>query len=620
MFFMWFLENGADDEAEGSGNRRRGSDGSDVPTEDVEELTENADEEEATGSGGGGISKDFIKEFLAFAIQPIAVSTFYSMFGMAFTVMTESMGIGTDFFTSGMQNFVTLIAGWGGPMIYMQITSQFGVSGLPAYAVLVYVYCALVGYWSFMLSIVLLTIISVILFAVMSVTIRFVKASWEDKDPLTGGDASSGAVARASGWYFWANEMFGAVSGFINFVMQVSLLALSAGGLSGVTAQVQENFNNMFSFSVHFPSMPTFVSAPLDAVSEFSGVIANYTEGGGDFLRDYSNLWTSRRSMANVCNGVFEIMVVFAVFVVVLSDVLLIVAAREDMGQVATRVVELASRAFLYALQAMVAVSQALISALLLINPIERAELPEAEATMEQFNSLFYLPTTYGYLAITLYVAGSLLWKLWSGDDGGLQNLAPRLMQFHGIKVKDVKAGTPSRMAFGRAFLGYWDERVLNALEVDQRCEIYKLDRETVMLATVNALSFPLYVLPYGAYVAKLGEYLNQAPIHVFSAESPDVGVNVSLKDPAFVLSASYVAEYLLVLLTSAQLLDSHEQGTAERGDTTEGLGGWWLAFISVCWLGLTLVRAWANGTNFSELRDELKDHAVELTGVGGDA
>jgi len=115
-----------------------------------------------------------------------------------------------------------------------------------------------------------------------------------------------------------------------------------------------------------------------------------------------------------------------------------------------------------------------------------------------------------------------------------------------------LEAGKSCPLAFVAAFFGFWPQRVKTALEVGQRTQTFRLGEGDVILATVNALSFPLYVVPYGAVFAKLGEYMNQCPIYVSGRDFHFADV---------VLSLTYAAEYALVLFTCSELLVSSEQG-----------------------------------------------------------
>jgi hypothetical protein len=235
----------------------------------------------------------------------------------------------------------------------------------------------------------------------------------------------------------------------------------------------------------------------------------------GEVLLDYSNLWTPNMTTAFSSVGVFEILVVAAVFIIVLSDCLLILAPREGSGEIARHVVELASRVFLYVVQVLVSVSHALILALAFIQPIERPPLSDSQQFFADFAEPASFAVTNFYVGLVLLCSVYILLMLWSGKDGGLQNIAPRVLRMNGVDVKEVESGKACPMAFVCAFFGIWPQSVKTALEVEERCHNFRLGEEEVMLATVNALSFPIYIVPFGALFAKLGEYMNQCPLYV---------------------------------------------------------------------------------------------------------
>jgi hypothetical protein len=157
----------------------------------------------------------------------------------------------------------------------------------------------------------------------------------------------------------------------------------------------------------------------------------------------------------------------------------------------------------------------------------------------------------------------------------------------NGIEVKEVESGKACPMAFVCAFFGIWPQSVKTALEVEERCHNFCLGEEEVMLATVNALSFPIYIVPFGALFAKLGEYMNQCPLYVAGRDFHCADV---------VLSMTYAAEYMLVLFTCRELLDSAEQGYPTGEDAVANADDEWVSQISVCWLCLTLLRTLATG------------------------
>merc|ERR1719272_1648670 len=118
-----------------------------------------------------------------------------------------------------------------------------------------------------------------------------------------------------------------------------------------------------------------------------------------------------------------------------------------------------------------------------------------------------------------------------------------------------VSANDNSSFAFFFAFFGIWPQHVLDAFEVRQRSQNYQLEVDEVLLATVNALSFPLYILPFGSIPAKLGEYLNQSPLYVATR---------GFSCCASLIWLTYLAEYVLVLVVAKSTLDTIEAGPIE--------------------------------------------------------
>jgi hypothetical protein len=179
----------------------------------------------------------------------------------------------------------------------------------------------------------------------------------------------------------------------------------------------------------------------------------------------------------------------------------------------------------------------------------------------------------------------------------------------NGVAVKEVEAGKSCPLAFVAAFFGFWPQCVKTALEVEQRTQTFRLGEADVMLATVNALSFPLYVVPFGAVFAKLGEYMNQCPIYVS-------GRDFHLAD--VVLSLTYAAEYALVLLTCRELLDSAGQGYPTGEDPVADAEDDMVFLVSVSWLCLTLIRAAATGIrDFSCSSPSQETQRLEKQGTG---
>lgn len=265
--------------------------------------------------------------------------------------------------------------------------------------------------------------------------------------------------------------------------------------------------------------------------------------------------------------------VVAGVFSIVLSDVLLVLSPRVGMPWHVKTAIDFASRVVLYTLQVGVSASQAFLLVLVFLNAIDRPELTSSQQFFNGMTQCIGYPLTLYYVAMTLLAATILLTKLWSGSDAGLQNISTALLQRHGISIDTVQGNPDSMCAFVKMFFGVWTMDVMLAFEIKQRAQNFRLDEEEVMLATVNQLSFPLYVIPFGGVVAKLGEYLNQSPIYVAGRESRE-----NFSCTSCLIWLTYLVEYALVLLFSHQLLAEVEQGLVapEEGgkDRTELFGG----------------------------------------------
>lgn len=191
------------------------------------------------------------------------------------------------------------------------------------------------------------------------------------------------------------------------------------------------------------------------------------------------------------------------------------------------------------------------------------------------------IPVAGFYVVPTLFTAARVLSKLWSGRDAGMQNIGVLLMRLNGVEVPDVQSNKDCCCAFILAFLGIWSQPVLDAFEVEQRVRNYNVEEEDVLLA---ALSYPLYLIPFGTVVAKLGEYLNQNPIFVASKGFSWLGLLITF---------TYFSEYVLVLVTAWQTLDSVEFGTPEEEDVTGEAqeNGHSLRTVVLCFLAITTVR-----------------------------
>jgi hypothetical protein len=533
---------------------------------------------------------------------------FYSGFSLAFTLLADSMLSGgvDDFFTGGAQAFTFMVLAGNTVIGAFVLVCHFKMSVTKAAFVLVFTYCATAGFFTFCFSIVLLSFLGCLLYTIMNITIICLRSSWHKQELPelndVGGPSAGDHPAVAQGVMasnhsstviaivaFVLRQFFGAFTGLINFVMQVGLLSFTVGDLQGLRHQVKEHFMWTFDFTLRVPELPSECGWVMAQATEASVVLNDAAEEVGQFLLAYSNLWTPNSITAYSSVGVFEITVVAAVFTIVLSDCLLILAPREGSGEIAKNVVELAARVFLYVVQVLVSVSHALLFALAFVegHEIERPELTESQQFFHDASESTSTRVTNVYVGLVLVCALYVLLKLWSGSDGGLQNIASSLLISRGVDVEMLNAGKPCPMGFVCAFFGVWPESVKIALEVEERCLNFRLEQQEVLLATVNALSFPIYIVPFGAVVAKFGEYMNQCPIYVAGRDFHWADV---------VLSLTYAVEYFLVLFTCRELLDSAEQGYPTGEDAVANADDEWVWSISVCWLCLTLLRALATG------------------------
>merc|ERR1719221_97935 len=171
------------------------------------------------------------------------------------------------------------------------------------------------------------------------------------------------------------------------------------------------------------------------------------------------------------------------------------------------------------------------------------------------------VPITVFYVGIVVVLAFIALVLLWSGEDKGMQYIAPKLLALHGVHIDGGHKGGIFPLAFVPAFFGVWTDAASEAFEIAGRARSFNLTRSEVMLATVNALSFPLYLVPGGCLVAKLGEYLNQSPIRVQGRYTGNR-----------VLCLTYLAEYLLVLFVAYEtLMESTRGGGADLSEIAKG-------------------------------------------------
>jgi hypothetical protein len=246
-------------------------------------------------------------------------------------------------------------------------------------------------------------------------------------------------------------------------------------------------------------------------------------------------------------------------------------------------IVELVSRAVLYTIQTLASASNVLILALLFVQPIERPELSSSQQFFNDNTEKFGVPVTIGYVCLTLVVAAYFLLKLWSGSDGGMQKIAPQLLAMHGVSIQETTAGQSSCCAFLFAFFGVWPKHVLDAFEVEQRSLSFCIDKQDIMLTTVNALSFPLYVLPFGGVIAKLGEYLNQCPVYVEGR---------GFLWSSLCIALTYFAEYVLVLIVCNDALTSVEPGLVDtQAEAEYRIDGSKFAAVFICLFVLALIR-----------------------------
>jgi len=364
--------------------------------------------------------------------------------------------------------------------------------------------------------------------------------------------------------------------------MQALLISYAIGDVRGLRKEVRSYFVWSFDLSVSMPEL-AWSSAVVEPAAQASTAISDAVEQLSQFMLDYTLIWTPNKVAAYTSVGVFEVFVVATALGIVLSDILLILAPREKSGCIAKLIVDLVSRGVLYTIQSLASASNALILALLFIRPVKRPELSASQQFFNENTERFGIPVTIAYVGLTIVLTAYLLLKLWSGCDAGMQKIAPRLLATQGVSIKEVRAGQNSCCAFLLAFLGVWPQHVLDAFEVGQRANCFSIDKQDIMLTTVNALSFPLYVLPFGGVVAKLGEYLNQCPIYV-------AGRGFSWS--SFCITLTYLTEYVLVLIVCAEALTSAEQGIADaQVEAEDNADGNQLTAVLSCLFILMLIR-----------------------------
>lgn len=522
---------------------------------------------------------------------PLGAGAFYSLFAFGFSVLVQSAGHQIDdFFTSFALTFILMILCVGSIPAACKLKSCFGAVEIAV--IMVYAFCAMAGFFAFTFSVAIFAVASGVFFLLMGVVIRCLRSTWADaekpdleearlEDQVDDARQAALRTVRALCNLFGGNLLTFCMRVF-NFVLQAVLISYSIGDLRGLRSEVRAYFAWSLDLSVSMPEL-SWCSPVVEPAAQASEKLGDAVEHLSRFLLDYTLIWTPNMVAAYTSVGVFEVFVVTAALSVVLSDILLILAPRDKSGRMAKFIVELVSRGVLYTIQTLASASNVLIMALLFIQPIKRPELSESQAFFNENTDKFGVPVTIAYVCLTLLVAAYFLWKLWSGSDAGLQNIAPQLLAMHGVSIKETKAGQSSCCAFLFAFVGVWPQHVLDAFEVEQRSLSFRIDKQDIMLTTVNALSFPLYVLPFGGVIAKLGEYLNQCPIYVTGR---------GFLWSSLCIALTYFAEYVLVLVVCNDALTSVEQGLADtQMEAEHRTDGGKLAAVLICLLILALVR-----------------------------
>lgn len=376
---------------------------------------------------------------------------------------------------------------------------------------------------------------------------------------------------------------------FVNFALQVALMSYVFGDLWPLfgeiwhaKALIKEHLKLIFGSVIkQLPGVGQF----LEVCAIVGAYLNDISEHFTTFMLNFSSTWTTNMVPAYTSVAVFEMFVILAAFVIVLSDVMLIVSPRKGAGFVGRLLGDTVSRALLYLLQVLASASHALVLALIWVRPIIRPELTERQEFFNTITGKIGYPLIGFYLVLTLLIAFGVLVALWSGDSpGGLQNGAVWLMRKNGVEIPEVEANASVPCAFLLAFLGIWPQQVMEAFEVFQRSRNYRLEVDDVLLATVNALSYPLYVVPFGTILAKLGEYLNQNPIYVAGR-----GFSVS----SLLLTMTYVAEYVLVLWTARETMHSVEAGGPDEAEIQAAAaeGGHSVVTVLLCLLAITVLR-----------------------------
>merc|ERR1712137_536335 len=166
--------------------------------------------------------------------------------------------------------------------------------------------------------------------------------------------------------------------------MQALLISYAIGDVRGLRKEVRSYFVWSFDLSVSMPEL-AWCSAVVEPAAQASTAMSDVAEQFSQFMLNYTLIWTPNMVAAYTAVGVFEIFVVAAALGIVLSDILLILAPREESGRIAKLVVDLVSRGVLYTIQSLASASNVLILALLFIQPIERPELSESQQFFNEF-------------------------------------------------------------------------------------------------------------------------------------------------------------------------------------------------------------------------------------------
>jgi hypothetical protein len=556
--------------------------------------------------GGVSLSAKESKTMLA----PLLISSGYSLFSFVFSV--TSGGSSGDFFTHGAFGFIiflTFLFTIGCVVWLCRLNGQedtsanpwsfrfvYGLNGRRDVAFgLIAVFCVMVGFYAFTLSVVLLCFAGSVFSGLTGAVVKAFRRSWDEQEAAANSEPETlcgfmkEASLRSSSFFFLLGLGESAMHfclQFVNFILQTVLLAFS---LSAVMPATDLRASLVMLFTFQDIQLPGTVSEISETTASASAAFNEVSEVMAAFFLNYTQLWTPSILVAYVTTAVFEMAVVCAVFFVVLSDVLLILAPREIKGCLAKQASKLVSRSVLYTLQVLVAASNSLLLALVWVHPIERPELTNSRSFFYKAIMVVGVPLTLFYVFLSLAMASFLVMKLWGGNDAGLQKITPMLMRTFGIEVSALTLirGSPYEFAYFCAFFGYWNEQTMAAFEIKERAEIFRLSTEVVRLATLNSLSYPLYLVPFGATVAKFGEYLNQCPIYVEGEGEAGFKLSNGL------LSFTYFSEYVLALWICWVTLAEAGEGSAEEGTNSK-----------MEWIGLSVLFCFVCRTLVAFVRD----------------